>query len=64
MNKDKPHGLTGNKNAAKPPDQKAESFIHARCKTSEKSAWVKAAQAKKMKLTEWIVSVLNKEIEK
>ena len=57
---DKPHGLKGRpSNAAKPPDQKAESFIHARCKRSDKAAWVKAAQAKGMNLTDWIISVLN-----
>lgn len=55
----KPHGLTGNKNAAKPDDQKAESYIHARCTSSDKAGWVKAAQSKGMKLTKWIVSVLN-----
>ena len=57
---DKPHGLKGRpSNAAKPHDQKAESFIHARCTSSDKAGWVKAAQSKGMKLTEWIVSVLN-----
>jgi len=65
MNENKPHGLKGRQsNAAKPPDQKAESFIHARCKTSEKSAWVKAAQAKGMKLTDWIISSLNDALKK
>jgi len=56
----KPHGLTGKpSNATKPDDQKAESYIHARCARSDKAGWVKAAQSKGMKLTEWIVSVLN-----
>ena len=60
---DKPHGLKGRpSNAAKPPDQKAESFIHARCTSSDKAGWVKAAQSKGMKLTEWIVSVLNEAV--
>jgi len=61
---DKKHGLTGNKNAVKPDDQKAESYIHARCTSSDKARWVKAAQSKKMKLTEWIVSVLNEATKK
>ena len=62
---DKPHGLKGRpSNAAKPPDQKAESYIHARCTSSDKAGWVKAAQSKGMKLTEWIVSVLNEAVKK
>ena len=64
MNKDKPHGLTGNKNAAKPDDQKAESYIHARCTSSDKAMWVIASKSKGMKLTEWIVSVLNAAVKK
>jgi predicted HicB family RNase H-like nuclease len=51
--------LTGNKNAEKPPDDRADSFIHARCKRSDKARWVKAAQKKGMKLTQWIVQILN-----
>jgi hypothetical protein len=49
----------GNKNAAKSEDDKAASFIHARCKSGDKAAWVKAAQAENLKLTEWIVKTLN-----
>lgn len=41
-----------------------KSHIHAQCLTSDKSMWVKAAQSKKMKLTEWIIEALNKEAEK
>lgn len=53
------HGNTGKKNAAKPEDDRASSFIHARCKTSDKAAWVKTAQLSGMKLTDWIVTTLN-----
>ena len=60
----KPHGLTGNKNAAKPDDQKTDSHIHTRCKSSDKAMWVIASKSKGMKLTEWIVSVLNDAIKK
>lgn len=49
----------GNKNAAKPEDDKAMSFIHARCKTEDKAAWVTAAQSENLKLTEWIIKTLN-----
>ena len=40
-----------------------KSYIHAQCLTSDKAIWVKAAQSKKMKLTEWIIATLNKEVE-
>lgn len=60
MDKNKPHGLTGKpSNATKPDDQKAESYIHARCTRSDKGMWKIAAEAKGMKLTEWIVETLN-----
>ena len=59
MNAENKHGMTGKQNAAKPSEDKAESFIHARCKSSDKAVWVKAAQAQNMKLTEWIVQILN-----
>ena len=64
MDENKPHGLAGNKNAVKPDDHKAESYIHARCTSSDKANWVRAAKSKGMKLTEWIVSVLNEAIKK
>lgn len=57
---DKQHGLTGKRsNAAKPDDERASSYIHARCKSSDKSMWVKTAQSRGMKLTDWIVTTLN-----
>ena len=57
---DKQHGLTGKRsNAAKPDEELAASHIHARCKTSDKAAWVKSAQSHGMKLTDWIVTTLN-----
>lgn len=52
-----PHWYNGNKNAAK--DDGATSFIHARCKPSDKAKWVKASQSEGLKLTEWIVKSLN-----
>lgn len=45
-------------------NQDKKSYIHAQCLTSDKAMWVKAAQSKKMKLTEWIIEALNKEAEK
>lgn len=53
------HGMTGKINAAKPEDQKASSYIHARCLRSDKAAWVRESQKRGMKLTEWIVQTLN-----
>lgn len=54
---DKKHGLTGQRNAAK--DVKKESFIHARCFSSDKAKWVKKAQSLDLKLTELVVIALN-----
>lgn len=57
---DKQHGLSGKRsNAAKPDDERASSYIHARCKTSDKSTWVKTAQSEGIKLTDWIITTLN-----
>lgn len=56
------NGYIGNKNATKDEVNKATSFIHARCKQGDKAAWVKAAEAQKMKLTEWIVKALNNSV--
>ena len=53
----KQHGMTGKRNAVK--EDGATSFIHARCKPSDKAVWVRAAQAEGLKLTEWIVQRLN-----
>jgi hypothetical protein len=58
----KPHGNTGKQNALKPDELKAESFIHARCKRSDKAKWVIASRAEGLKLTEWIVKNLNKSV--
>lgn len=48
----------GNTNAQRGTES-ATSYIHARCTPRDKAAWVKAAQAQNLKLTEWIVKVLN-----
>lgn len=51
----------GNTNA-QISDEAATSFIHARCTSRNKAAWVKAAQAQNLKLTEWIVKTLNRAV--
>jgi len=59
------HGLVGKPgNALKSQDEKAASYLMIRCKTADKAMWVKAAQQKKMKLTEWVISILNDAIKK
>lgn len=50
---------TKNKNAVKDDLEKSSGYIHARCKKADKAGWVKTAQSKGMKLTEWIVKTLN-----
>ena len=46
----------------KEKDDDATSTITAKCKPKDKAAWVGAAKAEKMKLTDWINYVLNKEV--
>lgn len=53
-------GQKGNANSAlKPGEEGATSFLHLRCKPSEKAAWVKAAESKGG-LSAWAIKVLNK----
>lgn len=54
--------MQGTRHAAKRDDEKRLSFIHARCSARDKAAWVKQAQKENMKLTEWVVKVLNNNI--
>ena len=56
------HPNNGNKYAVKDDSDKATSFIHARCKQSDKANWVRTAQVEGLKLTEWIVKTLNNNI--
>ena len=54
------HGNTGKANASK--EEVKDSHIQMRVTQAQKSAWVKQAQAKKMKLTEWITKKLNDDL--
>lgn len=54
------HGNTGKANAAK--EDRKDSHVHMRVTREQKTIWVKQAQAKKMKLAEWITKKLNGEI--
>lgn len=57
------HHLTGKPgNRTLPPEEGRRSMLVARCATADKARWVRAAQSKKMKLTDWVIETLNKEI--
>lgn len=43
------------------PDERETSFLYLRCQPADKSSWVKAAQRKGQKLTEWVKDVLRRE---
>lgn len=50
------HGNLGNQNAA---GGEADSHLHIRVPSSKKAAYVKAAQASGMKLSEWVIGRLD-----
>lgn len=47
-----------NQNAVK-GDEAATSFLYIRATPGDKSRWVRAAQRRRMKLSEWVVEKLN-----
>jgi predicted HicB family RNase H-like nuclease len=49
-----------NQNARKEEEAKASSFLYIRALPSDKSAWVRAAQARGQKLSEWATERLNR----
>lgn len=51
------HGNTGRRNAAH--DVTPDSHLHIRVPSSKKAAYVKAAQADGVKLSEWVISRLD-----
>ncbi|EKT62230.1 hypothetical protein [Providencia burhodogranariea] len=58
----KNHGNVGNGNAKKEVTNDAQLYI--RCQSEFKNALVKKAQSKEMKLSDWIIEVLKKELRK
>jgi hypothetical protein len=63
MTEIKQHALKGRpSNRTLPPDEGKRSTLVARCETKDKAMWVKSAQAKGMKLTDWVIEVLNREV--
>jgi hypothetical protein len=57
-------GYAGNKNAAKPDDERLSSTVTARCLPGDKAAWVKAAQDEGVKLTDWIIDACNQKLQR
>lgn len=55
--KSKPHGNTGNRNAAK--EDGKDSFLKVRCHSQQKSGYVKTARRQGMKLSEWVLKTLD-----
>jgi hypothetical protein len=59
----KQHHLKGRpSNRTLPQEEGKRSMLVARCETKDKAMWVKLAQSKGMKLTDWVIEVLNKEV--
>ncbi len=65
---DQPHGNTGNQHAKKPADEAATGHLHIRCKPTDKTQWVRAAQfdpeSPGSKLAEWCIRTLNRAAKK
>jgi len=66
MTKTKPHALTGrpsnNLGKIKPDSDKKLSRLNIAVFTHDKASWVKAAQAKGINLTTFVIDALNKAI--
>jgi len=57
MQENQPSGYIGNKNAAKPENEKKTARLHVPCTSADKSKWVRTA--KPGKLSEWVTKTLN-----
>lgn len=53
------HGLTGNKNAEKDPDEKGEAVLHIRCTKEQKNRYVRQAKKDGKRLAPWIKDILD-----
>lgn len=51
--------MKGNKNALKPVEKRASSWVQLRVTQSEKSAWQLAAKNKNKSLSGWAKDILN-----
>jgi predicted HicB family RNase H-like nuclease len=54
------HGNTGKRNALKPPERRADSHLHLRVNSSDKTRWEYCARAEGVPLSVWVVHYLNK----
>lgn len=45
-------------------EHEKETYIHAKCNKSDKSAWINAAKSQKLKLSDWVIKTLNQSIKK
>ena len=67
--KKKPHGLKGRpSNAKKPSNEKNDTCIHIRCRSTDKKMWELIAKSAKinsrsMNFSEWVVTTLNDAIQ-
>lgn len=59
MNMKKRHGNTGKQNATKPAGERTTSFLHIRVRRTDKSHWVRQAQAENKKLSAWVIEKLG-----
>lgn len=65
MIEERRHGLTGKpSNNQKSDEDKSMAFLQARCKKSDKAAWVSAAKKEGKKLTDWVTDLLNAAVKK
>jgi predicted HicB family RNase H-like nuclease len=53
-----------NQNAVKEAADKASSFLYIRANPTDKSAWVRASNRSKTKLSKWVTETLNTAAEK
>ena len=58
------HGMKGRRNAAKPDDKRASSTVQFRVTPRQKAGYVKQAQREGKNLSEWVVGVLERELER
>ena len=59
---DKPHHMTGKRNALKPSEERHTAIIHMRVHPEVKSQYVREASGQGMKLTQWILDACDEKI--
>lgn len=51
--------MKGNQNAAKPPQERADSHLHLRVRSRDKALWEACARREGVPLTQWVLYFLN-----